>query len=193
MIKAIIFDWHGVLDMGSFMQALQDVSERTGKNFRELYEGLTEEKEACWRGELPPEGFFVCIQRALGITDEERDSIHAAYMPIVPNEALWALLPSLKQQYTLGILSNAPSDKVAAIRKTMDLSFFDAVFFSCEKGKSKLDPTFFLDVAQALGEAPKDCLYVDDQLRYVETAERLGFQGCVFTQIDDLAICLQKP
>lgn len=148
------------------------------------------EKELCWTGKLDPDSFFRCIQDAIGISDNERDELHAAYMPIYLNKELWALLPKFKERYTLAILSNAPADKVAAIRATVDLSIFDHVFFSCEKGKSKMDPSFFLDIARALGEVPAACLYVDDQERHVQTARSLGFQTCLFKKTDDLILCL---
>jgi epoxide hydrolase-like predicted phosphatase len=54
---------------------------------------------------------------------------------------------------------------------------FDVRMFSAEEGLKKPDPAFFNLCLERLGVCAEEALFVDDTLRNVEAARRLGMQG----------------
>ncbi len=133
MIRAIIFDWHGVLD-----------------------------------------------------TIEQVDTVKKISLKLSPNLSLWALLSSsLVTKYKLAILSDCPADKTSIIRGQVDLSIFDEVFFSSEVHKDKSSENFFLSLSEKLGAPPRETLYVDDTVKHIDFAKKLGYQTHHFKTVDE--------
>jgi HAD superfamily hydrolase (TIGR01509 family) len=55
--------------------------------------------------------------------------------------------------------------------------YFDALVISAVLGCRKPDPRMYRAGSDALGLAPADCLFVDDDPELVAAAIRLGYQG----------------
>lgn len=55
--------------------------------------------------------------------------------------------------------------------------FFEAYAISAELGCRKPDPRMYRHASDALGLAPADCLFVDDDPSFVVAAIRLGYHG----------------
>lgn len=180
MIKAIIFDWHGVLD------------ESTYRGFSKFLAGVIR-MDAAWirgqvsayeqqyiKGEIAPEVFWSELQAKLGLDHAQHSQAREHLLTVRLNQDLWKQLPELQAHYRLAVLSDCPSDKLAFIRKTANFEHFAATQFSCESVTGKDDPAFFLAVCKRLGVQPAQCLYVDDTSKHIETAARLGFYTHLF-------------
>lgn len=63
--------------------------------------------------------------------------------------------------------------------------FFDAYAISKVLGCNKPDPRMYHHASEALGLAPADCLFVDDDPELVAAAVTLGYQGRAMIRPDD--------
>lgn len=199
MIKAIIFDWHGVLDKRTFSGMLETIAEAWYPLFaptkRERKEtSLAEYKELIkqnWQkdgfayaaGRISPEVFWSTLEC------EEEYGVETAkqyLLAVERNEPLWQLLRKLKEKYKLAVLSDCPPDKAKIIRETTDISYFDAVYFSCDYNLLKSDQQFFEIATNALNTAPDQCLFVDDSETNLFSAKGAGLQTCLYRTTADL-------
>lgn len=74
----------------------------------------------------------------------------------------------------LALLSNAPLDIAAALRRSPVLLGFEALFFSAELGICKPDSGIYEQVLHELGSAAERTAFVDDREENVLAAKRLG-------------------
>lgn len=86
----------------------------------------------------------------------------------------------------LALLSNAGADFGSFFRHGSLGSLFHRVFVSGELGLTKPDPAIFTHVLNELGVSADQAIFVDDIEANVQSAERLGINGHVFTSADAL-------
>ena len=70
-------------------------------------------------------------------------------------------------------------------QKTSLFQHFDVIFNSYHIHKSKRDATVFMDVCAALGVKPQEALFIDDNSKHVQRAQREGLQVLHFEGIRD--------
>lgn len=189
-MTAIIFDWHGVLDLTTYRGFSHFLSSVIGRSPEEIHSVVSSAEARYVVGRLVPADFWQFLEHELALTSKQLGAVRGHLLAVRRNEPLWVMLPTLAQRFTLAILSDCPADKLAAIRATIDLSLFRAAHFSCEQGRAKQHDAFFAALLQELSLAPSECLYVDDTEKHIVTASRLGFQTCSFTAPNDLTACL---
>ncbi len=92
-----------------------------------------------------------------------------------------ALLTELRAAgVPMHLLSNYPAWYALVEAATGLSAFAPWTFVSCETGRRKPEAAAFLEPARALGVAPAEVIFVDDQPANVEAAAALGFQGVLF-------------
>ena len=83
----------------------------------------------------------------------------------------------LRRRYGLSMLSNDVSEWSAYLRRRFDLDrLFTSVIISGDYGYRKPDPRLYEILLESLGIASHRCIFIDDQLRNLETAARLGIK-----------------
>lgn len=192
MVKAIIFDWHGVLDETKLELLIEKLSELTQLDKEEIRNRMHKYERSWVTGTEAPEVFWKEIKQIFHLTNENINEAKSMLMTVKEYEPLWKLLPDLKTKYKLAILSDCPLDKVEVIRTKADLSFFQEINFSAEKHLLKDSEEFFLSILRDLDLKAQECLYVDDKEKHTNTAKSLGFQVCLFGKIEDLEVSLSK-
>lgn len=192
MIKAIVFDWHGVLDKTTYRDFSGFLSRVTGKNADWIRGKISRLEQEYVRGDVEPNTFWTELKEKLNLSQRQYTQARNRLLKIRLSRKLWARLPALRQRYQLAVLSDCPSDKVITIHKTVDLTLFTVTQFSCENGMSKEDPAFFLLICESLGMQPKQCLYVDDTSKHITKAAQLGFLTHPFTRTEDFARYLRS-
>ncbi|OGY59954.1 MAG: hypothetical protein A3B23_02295 [Candidatus Colwellbacteria bacterium RIFCSPLOWO2_01_FULL_48_10] len=192
MLKAIIFDWHGVLDDTNCAGYVSKLSKIIGKSFNETLEQMGTLDARWGSGELPPEKFWTNIKAIFGLSEEETVSIKSYILNVENNAALWQQIPDLAKKYRLAILSDCPLDKLSIIKEKADLKDFEQAYFSAEHGMSKESDKFFLSLLRVMGLKAEEALFVDDKVKNIEKAQKLGFNTCLFSNSKDLDVCLAK-
>jgi len=186
--KHIFFDWHGVLEVGSF-HAIREHLVSTFSCKVGLREQIQQRGRAYASGSMTSDQFW--SELAMLTSVEARDQAKEERFKKQPREELWSLLPSLAKRYDLYILSDCPRDKAEFIEERYDLTSFNDVFWSYKYGTTKRDGKFFTDVLSELGIHTREALIVDDSATKIDIAAELGIAGILFTSITDLSTLLR--
>jgi glucose-1-phosphatase len=192
MIKAIIFDWHGVLDRTRYEDLISIISELTHKSREYVKETISPFERSYAAGLISPDHFWSSVQSLFKVDDIQMTLLKNSILVVRKNYELWEKLELLGKLYQFAILSDCPLDKVQKIRNEVSLSDFRVVHFSSEAHLLKNSDSFFTNVCTELGFSSSECLYVDDSFKHIQTAQRLGFRICHFKTTEDLNVALKK-
>jgi len=170
MIKAVIFDFFGVLGMRGlrlFKQKHLDRDEVKRKQAKELQNQLDS-------GEVSYDDF---IDRLAEIGGTDRKTVLQYTEDYKPNtELLEYIRSTLKPKYKLGIISNSGADWVTRIIGEENKGLFDDVILSYQSGFIKPDSEIYEMSARNLGVNPGHCVFVDDISTYCQGAEAVGMK-----------------
>ncbi len=177
--RALVFDFFGVV-----------CSEVAPFWFEEhIPEGAAELKEKyvrpADRGEVDESELFDELAELTGIPAEEIRQDWEARAHI--NTELMRFIKSLRSDYKIGLLSNAPTRFFRALLHGKAVGpFFDAIVVSGEIGHTKPEPEAYQAILAALEVRPEEALMIDDNPRLVEGAKEVGMAGHQFTSVQEL-------
>ena len=153
MIKAIIFDWGGVLCedtaqglLSYFSKALKVAPEALNTAYKSF-------AQAFQKGEIAEDELWQGMGAALGIQRPVNPSLWAAALRAVysPKQEMFALASHLKREgYTVGLLSNAEMPAMQFFYE-QGYTMFDTAVFSCTEGTRKPEQRIYEIVLERLG------------------------------------------
>ena len=127
------------------------------------------------------------------VTWEEAQYCWLGFVKDVPVERL-RNLSELKRKYHIGLLSNTNPFVMAFTRSGKFSSdgkgiveYFDILHCSYEMGICKPDPEIFLAALREDGFTAEETIFVDDSLKNIEAAKRLGITGLYVPENQDWA------
>ena len=188
MIKAVIFDWGGVLIENPTEGILQYSREVLGIGagcmlgaYRKLIPYLQE-------GRITEEEFWKGVRRRTGAKGKLPASLwlEAFEHSYVEKDDVFAVARELHASgCRTGILSN--TEKPARPVMTGEpYRIFDPIVLSWEVGSSKPQRKIFEVLIETLALPPSDILFVDDVEANIQAAGDLGLQGHLFTDAQTL-------
>lgn len=162
-IKAILFDMVGVLLFvkKNFSPITED--EINASNIESLYNHTDDKK------------LLADIKNKLDLNEIELEkALERMPKKFEKFEALWKILPKLKEKYDLAVINNGNALAMKYWRQDFDFSIFNFFINSAQEGMKKPDPRIYLLTCQKLGVNPQNCLFMDDTFENIETAKTLG-------------------
>ncbi|KYH35529.1 phosphatase [Clostridium tepidiprofundi DSM 19306] len=87
------------------------------------------------------------------------------------------VLETLKDNYKLGIISNALPSLDWAFDTLGIRKYFDNIIISAYEGVEKPDETIYFSAVDKLGCKFEECIFIDDKIENVQAAEKLGMKG----------------
>lgn len=183
MIKAVIFDWGGVLTKGrhtdSIIRLLEEKFKTSIKNHKPSFGSFIDMMD--FKG-LTFKDFVFRVNKEfqLNTTVEEIEAIFSK--AIIPNKEVFNLVCRLRKKYKVVILSNNNKTTVRLLRtKHKDmLRLFEKTYFSCEVGRYKPDLNFFEYVLDDLKFEASQCVFIDDKQKSIEAAEKIGINPILY-------------
>jgi putative hydrolase of the HAD superfamily len=178
-VDVILFDFGGVLADEGFAEGLAAIAKKSGideEAFVVLGHELVHETGFV-TGRSDESTYWAALRRRAGIrgSDEAlRDEIMKRFK-LRP----WMLEIAAevrKNGTRVGILSDQTLWLDELNAKYGFFSCFDYVFNSYHMGKSKMDPSHFGDIVEALQSKPGKVLFVDDNGGHIERARRQGWK-----------------
>jgi HAD superfamily hydrolase (TIGR01509 family) len=174
LIKAVIFDCFGVLANDGWLPF-------RNKYFAHDPEKLTEATDLNKRsntGFIAYDDFLSQVGELAGIPAEQaRDEIENNPADI---SLFTYIREKLKPDYKIGMMSNASDYHLDDIFTAEQVALFDEIVLSYQVGAVKPDPIMYQTIANRLGVLVEECIFIDDQQRYVEGANALGMKGIQF-------------
>jgi putative hydrolase of the HAD superfamily len=188
-LRAVLFDFGGVLAEDGFQEGLRAIASRSGlepEAFFRLAEDLIYETGYVL-GRCAEADYWAALRERTGVTGSDgqlRAEILGRFTlrPAVLEEAK----RTRAQGISTAILSDQTNwlDEVEA--RTPFYRHFDFVFNSYRMKKGKRDPSVFGDVLSAMGLRPGEALFVDDKEGNVRRAAEIGLEALRFKDAADL-------
>ena len=185
MIRAFIFDMGGVIvDIRPFLAQTVKVFEPECEE--EFWESINVEAASLCRGEITLLEFWKSVAEKLekDIPDDVLKDLWVIDEEPSLNEGIEDIIYSLKDRYSLAILSNTMKEH--KFEKKGIFSLFDVVVLSCDVGLTKDDPDIFFLVAEELKVLPEECVFIDDIQEFVDVSRSVGMQGILFENLEQL-------
>jgi epoxide hydrolase-like predicted phosphatase len=195
-IKAVIFDWGGVLQTlpdeayrAEWERRLGLVPGALASMFRELQRPLI-------LGEIGNDEYIQQVADRLGFSSvevAERFTDHF-YSVVRLNSDVLAAVKKLRETYRVALLTNAwpDADKLFLKKQGIDVrAEFDVYVNSAEVGLAKPDPAIYWLTLERLDVRPQEAVFLDDNPRNVEAARALGIQTIHVTDVPKALVELE--
>jgi len=188
MVKAVLFDYGGVLAEEGFREGLLAIGSKNGLDPALFFSNADAliDRTGYLTGLSDESAYWDALRKQTGIQGSDQELREEILKRFVQRPAMLSVVDLLRQQgLTLALLSDQ-TNWLDELERTTPLFFhFDRVFNSFRTHKSKRDGSVFQDVCRALGTRPEETLFVDDNLGHIRRAEEQGLKTIHFTGIDD--------
>ena len=192
--SAIVFDLGMVLipfDYSIAVNRLNQIEQNLGNRFIEFYNSNYHLHREFEKGMMTESEF---VDKMLRIVDNkiDRENFCKIYSEIFSvNEDVTSLLPVLKKDYKLFLLSNTNSiHQKYGWQKYEFLKYFDKLILSHEVQSLKPEEEIYRAVEAASGFSSSEHFFIDDVKEYVDAAKKLGWDAVQFVDyqklVDDL-------
>jgi len=197
MIKAVIFDWGGVLIENPTEGILRYCREVLGIGTGCMLAAYRKLIPYFQEGKISEEEFWKGVRRRTGAKGAMPSSLwlEAFEHSYAEKKDVFAVARALHGSgCRTGILSN--TEKPARpIMQRDSYRIFDPVVLSWQVGSSKPQRKIFESLIETLRLYPQEILLIDDVEANIAAAKDLGLQGLLFTDVDtlhkDLALLLR--
>jgi epoxide hydrolase-like predicted phosphatase len=195
MIRAVIFDWGGVL-----MRTV-DASPRLAWDARlGLGPGSVNRlvfKSPMWRraqlGQISDAAFWADLGVRLNLSSESLAEFRRDFWAGDRLDGdLVALIRSLRPRYKTALLSNFSGQLRQLLTQHGLIDAFDVIVISGEEGLLKPDARIYHLAAERLGVPVADCLFVDDFEENVTGARAAGMPALHFASFSSCVLCLSS-
>lgn len=176
MIKAVLFDYGGVLSEGGGKHSLTEIIASL-YGFEVGWDKLAAVHDQLRCGRITTEAFFkelAAIHHSSKVVtvaewDKASEDVFKLSVPVI------SLAVKLRKQgIKTGIVSNVYAMTADRHRQLGNYNGFDSVVLSCEAGEVKPDPKIYELALSKLGVEPSEVLLVDDQEKCLPPAQALG-------------------
>ncbi len=182
MVKAIIFDWGGVLCEETALGLISYFSQALKVDPKPLVSAFRPFLPAFQKGEISEDDLWKGMCAVLKVECPYNQSLwgEALRAIYVPKKEVFALASRLKAKgYTVGLLSNAEQAAMIFFHE-QGYAMFDAAVFSCAEGTRKPEQRIYEIALERLSVRPHEALFIDDRADFIAGAKRLGIHTILF-------------
>ena len=182
-LKAVLFDFGGVLAEEGFQEGLYAIARKLGLDpvavHRAGMDAVYDTGYVLGRGSEAD--FWREMRQLTGVVGDDATLSAEILDRFVPRPAMFAAVRALRRRGIIVAILSDQTDWLERLDACSGYSAeFDRVFNSYRLGKGKRDPSVFDDVLQALGVAPREALFVDDMPGNVARAAARGLRTILF-------------
>ena len=187
--SVIVFDLGNVLlpfDYNIMLNKLEEIEKDLGKNFLTYYMENYDIHRKFERGDLPEEDF---IKKMLsGLNNKISKETFCEYYSKVfaVNEEVASLLPKLKMDYMLVLLSNTNSIHELYWKNYGFIKYFDKLVLSYKVRALKPEEKIYKAVESITKRSSDEHIFIDDIEEYAEGAKKAGWDAIHFTGYENL-------
>lgn len=188
MIKAVIFDFGGVLAEEGFREGLKAIARSNGLDpdvFFKTGEDLIYETGYV-TGMARESDYWKAVRKKTGISGKDNDLREEILRRFTLRQWLIRHVKGLRASgMVTAILSDQTNWLEEIANETNLYDGFDYVFNSFRIKKGKKDPSVFKDVCNAMGLNPSEVIFVDDNPENIKRASSEGLNVIHFKDKDD--------
>ena len=184
MIKAIVFDYGGVLKINP-QNSLEDILKYLGTNKEEWDNEWFLGNEKANNSGVSYEDYFldVCLKfkNEDGVKNKILEMLSESNAKHIVNEELVSIVKSLKKYgYKIGLISNYSLELREKLKKDEIYDLFDSIIISAEVKLIKPDPEIFKTSFKELGVNPEEVVFIDDTPKSFENSEMIGYTPILY-------------
>jgi len=195
VIKAVIFDYGGVVTSGGAKGLSYSLAEKMGLDNDVAFGLIQSAWEKLVRGNISEAEFWQEVGQKNGrmIPDNLRH-IWNSWEDMRPRPEIVELITSLKADHiVVGLLSNTLSITSKDIRAHGGYDWFDPCILSYQVGYAKPDAEIYKILLASLPSIqPDEILFVDDQARCMPPARQLGIRTLIATEPAEIIAGVRK-
>lgn len=199
MIKAVIFDFGGVLAEEGFREGLNCIGIKNGLDPDDFFKtcediiydigyvtGLTDEQN-----------YWDAVRYRTGIKGSDKELREEILERFILRPAMLEYARKIKASgFVVAILTDQTNWLDEINERTPFYNNFDFIFNSYKIKKSKREPSIFKEVYSKIGAAPSEVLFIDDNIRNIYAAQAEGLQTLHYINFGDfvkkIKVILQK-
>ncbi|WP_214317305.1 HAD family hydrolase [Nonomuraea sediminis] len=187
-----VFDYGGVLSLPQPESDADAMAEAVGADPETFKRGYWDHRLDFDRATLTPETYWSAV---LGRPATAAEVARLVELDVAswshPDEGTVAILDALLTGGSgVALLSNAPACIADGLDRLPWIAAIGHRFYSARMGLVKPDPEIYAALAEGLGAAPADIVFIDDRKDNVEGAERAGLTAHHFTDAPSLRAAL---
>jgi len=187
-IKAIIFDYGGVIINIDYKATIDAFNELGKVDFEEMYSQAAQSNlfNQIETGKISGQYFINQLLDYLPMGTSPNRVVAAWNQMIkdVPLERIELLLRLKKEGYTIILLSNTNEIHIAVANRRWAMTYnqspeevFDAVYYSHEIHMRKPNSEIFEFVCSEHGLKPSEVLFIDDSIQHIDGAKSIGINA----------------
>jgi len=193
-IKAIVFDYGGVLVNDPDEKIIRDISDKFKMTYAESLEIIQQLVKPYQRGEISNEEFWRKFSKMAGKElPENYKSLWVDKMEIKIDYQIVDLVKKLKSKgFVVALLSNTILPHAQKNMENGCYDLFNPIVLSFEVGTRKPEEKIFQIMLEKLNLPAKNCVYIDDNKEYADISKKIGMHGIKFESYEKLIEDLQK-
>ncbi|MCK5427559.1 MAG: HAD family phosphatase, partial [Thermodesulfovibrionia bacterium] len=195
MIKAVIFDFGGVLAKEGFKEGLKSIGEQNGLAPEDFFKTAEEliYKTGYVTGKVKESIYWNALRNMTGIIGSDKEFRKEIIKRFLLRTKLLKFVEKLKTSgFITAILSDQTNWLEEMNQRTPFYHHFDYVFNSYTLHKGKKDPSVFGDVCSVMGFSPEEVIFIDDNSENIERARSKGLNNIHFQDMKNFEEEIQK-
>lgn len=189
MIRAVILDFGGVIAEEGFREGMKAIAVKHGLDpeiFFMTADSLIYETGYV-KGGTDEKTFWSILKQRTGIKGDESELREEILRRFILRRGILDFIDSLREKKIItAILSDQTNWLEEVNERSPFFIHFDHVFNSYRIGRGKRDPGTFRYICSLIGVRPDEALFIDDNIRNIENAEKEGLSTILFTDIEDM-------
>lgn len=187
MIKAVIFDYGGVLAEEGFREGLKAIARSNGLDPESFFMTADEliYETGYVIGMAQESDYWDVVRKKTGIRGEDDDLREEILKRFILRQEVIEYVKRIKNSGLItAILSDQTNWLEEIAEETSLYQHFDHVFNSFRIKKGKRDPSVFRDVCNAMGLNPSEVIFVDDNIENIKRASSEGLNVIHFRDME---------
>ena len=182
-IRAIFFDFGGVISRTEYQAPRQHLAERLGMEYEDIvkivFQSRSSDRAAV--GEISTEEHWAEVTKRLRQPASETKAIREEFFAgdVIDREIV-NYLRSLRSSHHVGLISNAWSDLRDYIISQKFEDAFDHMVISAEVGVMKPEARIYQIALEQAEVSPNEAVFVDDFYENIEGCQAVGMHGIHF-------------
>ena len=187
-IKAVIFDWGGVLIDDPGPGLMRYCAQRLSVTIDKYINSFNKFLDDFQTNSVGEDAFWELMSNDLNIEKPSEVSLWKEAFKAVykPKDEMFKLVNSLRTKgYKTAILSNT---EIPALDFFIEQRYncFDVQVFSCKEGIRKPDKEIYEITVKKLNCTPGQAVFIDDKPQMVEGAKKAGLNAILFESIEQV-------
>jgi epoxide hydrolase-like predicted phosphatase len=182
-IRAVFFDFGGVIMRTEYQSPRQKLAERFNMDYDEIDKAVfgSESARRASLGEITEEMHWSAIAKRFKQPASEMQVFRDMFFGgDVIDHSLLETIRSLRGKYHTGLISNAWSGLRDFITKEKVIDIFDTVIVSAEVGVVKPSAGIYEIALEQAKVKANEAVFVDDMPANIEACEKVGMKGVLF-------------